>query len=121
MEGIVYSKNKNHMLRLLIKALLMAPLLMAILLTTSAQQSPQIKGRVLDEQGDPVEGVSVLARQGTKEAGSTLTDKDGAFAFGKLDLLPDLGFPARPRIKDPLHQFLRPFVQQSSRITAGIA
>src|SRR6201991_1116884 len=72
------------MLRSLIKTLLMAPLLMAVFLNTSAQQSPQIKGTVLDGQGDPVEGVSVIARQGTKEAGSAVTGKDGLFTIGKL-------------------------------------
>ena len=72
------------MLRSLIKTLLMAPLLMAVFLNASAQQSPSIRGSVLDGQGDPVEGVSVIARQGTKEVGSAVTDKDGVFMFSKL-------------------------------------
>lgn len=57
---------------------------MAAFLTTSAQQSAQIQGRVLDEQGNPVEGVSIIARQGAREFGSAVTDKDGAFIFGNL-------------------------------------
>ncbi|MBS1662825.1 MAG: TonB-dependent receptor [Bacteroidetes bacterium] len=72
------------MLRSLIKTLLIAPLLMAVYFNSLAQQSTGIKGTVLDGQGDPVEGVTIIARQGTKEVGSAVTGKDGGFTLTRL-------------------------------------
>lgn len=84
MRGDCIFLNKNYMLRLLFKTLLMTPLLMALILNLPAQPSPQIKGTVLDEKGAPVEGVSVIVQHGTKDVGSAITGKDGVFTFSKL-------------------------------------
>jgi TonB-linked SusC/RagA family outer membrane protein len=53
-----------------------------------------ISGRVTDENGNPLEGVSVVARQGNRNSGSTVTDKQGLFTLSglKMDITYDLHF-----------------------------
>ncbi|WP_346237700.1 SusC/RagA family TonB-linked outer membrane protein [Niabella insulamsoli] len=50
----------------------------------AAAQSVQIRGTVLDEQGSPLEMVSVVARRGSVEVASTLTGKEGTFILSNL-------------------------------------
>ncbi|WP_018627744.1 SusC/RagA family TonB-linked outer membrane protein [Niabella aurantiaca] len=51
----------------------------------AAAQSAQVKGTVLDEQGNPLEMVSVVARQGRADMASTLTNKEGSFSLDNLN------------------------------------
>jgi len=66
----------------LIKTLLMIPFITGIL--SAAAQSPQIRGSVLDEQGNPLEQVTVTAKHGKTNAGSTTTDRQGLFTLKGL-------------------------------------
>ena len=48
-------------------------------------QSALIKGTVLDEQGNPLELVSVAARRGSTDVAATLTNKEGSFVLNNLE------------------------------------
>ena len=53
--------------------------LLLLLLTGTlnvAAQSPQLKGTVIDQQGSPLDGVSVVVKQKQVEIKSTATGKD---------------------------------------------
>lgn len=71
-------------LRTVLKKLLLVPFLSGALF--AAAQSPQIRGTVLNEEGAPMEGVSVVALQNTTSVGATTTNKEGVFALGGLNL-----------------------------------
>ncbi|MBO9573145.1 MAG: carboxypeptidase-like regulatory domain-containing protein, partial [Chitinophagaceae bacterium] len=60
----------------------------------AAAQSPQVRGSVMDEQGKPLEGVSVIAKQEKTDIGSTTTDQQGSFTLAgvKADNVYDLYF-----------------------------
>ncbi len=66
----------------LFKALLMIPFVTGFL--SAAAQSPQVKGTVLDEKGDPLESVSVIVKRGKTEIKATITDKQGSFTLTGL-------------------------------------
>ena len=51
---------------------------------TAAAQPAQIKGTVLDEQGKPLEMVSIVVRQAGTVIGSALTKKDGSFSLNNM-------------------------------------
>lgn len=71
-------KKANMLLRLLF----IAPFLLSAMGALS--QSPQISGSVLDETGNPLAGVSVIVKQGTRDAGSATTGKEGSFSLSRL-------------------------------------
>ncbi|MDP4263222.1 MAG: SusC/RagA family TonB-linked outer membrane protein [Bacteroidota bacterium] len=57
--------------------------------TGAAAQSSQIRGTVLDERGNPMEGVSVIARPGNNDAGpdaTGTTNKEGTFSLAGLKI-----------------------------------
>ncbi|WEK38015.1 MAG: TonB-dependent receptor [Candidatus Pseudobacter hemicellulosilyticus] len=69
---------------MLLKLLLMVPILLGTM--SAAAQSPQIKGTVLDEQGNPLMGVTVIVKKGKTEAASAVTEKDGSFSVLHLKM-----------------------------------
>ncbi|MFT3949842.1 MAG: TonB-dependent receptor [Agriterribacter sp.] len=46
----------------------------------------EVNGRVLDEEGNPLEGVSVIAKQGNTEIASGITNKEGSFSLTGLKM-----------------------------------
>lgn len=83
MMGIVYHKLlKMSKTNKIINAFLIIPMLLG--LVSAYAQGPQIKGTVLDEAGSPLEGVTVVARLGQSEAGTTITGKEGTFILNGL-------------------------------------
>jgi TonB-linked SusC/RagA family outer membrane protein len=68
----------------LLKVLLIAPCLAGTFMASA--QSTQISGIVLDDQGNPAEGVSITVKLGNTDVGSTVSNKEGSFAVSGLKL-----------------------------------
>lgn len=71
------------------KKLKLLKMLLSVLILTGTLcaegQSALIKGTVLDEQGNPLELVSVAARRGSTDVAATLTNKEGSFVLNNLE------------------------------------